>query len=55
MNHFIGLVILSICISAVFALITKEKREEQIRYFFTLLGYLVLGSFVAAWIMWLVP
>ena len=55
MNHYVALVILSLCIALVFALITKETKEGQVRYFLKLMGYMALGSFVASWIMYAVP
>lgn len=55
MNHFLLLVLLSLCISAVFAVISREGRDEQFRYFLTLLGYMVLGSLAAAWLMYFLP
>ena len=55
MNHYFAISILSVCIATVFTLITKETQEERIRYFLKLLGYMVVGSFVAAWIMYSVP
>jgi hypothetical protein len=54
-NHYIAIAILSVCIATVFTLITEETQEERIRYFLKLLGYMVVGSFVAAWIMYSVP
>lgn len=55
MNHYIAISILSLCIATVFTLITKETKEERIRYFLKLMAYMVVGSFVAAWIMYSVP
>ncbi len=55
MNHFVSLIILALLVAVVFTLVTKEGRREQIRYFAMLLIYLVLGSFVVAWIMYLIP
>jgi len=54
-NHYFAISILSVCIATVFTLITKDTQEERIRYFLKLLGYMVVGSFVAAWIMYSVP
>jgi len=54
-NHYIAISILSVCITTVFTLITKETKEERIHYFLKLLGYMVVGSFVVAWIMYSVP
>jgi len=51
-NHFIAISIISLCIATVFTLITKETKQERIRYFLKLMGYMVLGSFVAAWLMY---
>ncbi len=55
MNHFVMLVILSLAVATVFALISKETRQEQLRYFLTLLLYMVVGSFVGAWVMSAIP
>lgn len=55
MNHFLGLVVLALTVCAVFALISKESREERLRYFLSLLGYMILGSLIAAWIMYPFP
>jgi len=52
MNHFVGLLILAICIATVFALIARESKEESLRYFVKLTAYMVLGSFIAAWTMY---
>jgi len=54
-NHYIAISIMSVCIATVFTLITKETQEERIRYFLKLLGYMVVGSVAAAWIMYSVP
>ncbi|MDA2928109.1 hypothetical protein MYX78_12940 [Acidobacteria bacterium AH-259-G07] len=55
MNHYIAILILSVCVATVFTLITKETNEERIRYFLKLMAYMVLGSFIAAWIMYSIP
>ncbi len=52
MNHYLAISIISLCIATVFTLITKETKQERIRYFLELMGYMVLGSFVAAWLMY---
>jgi len=51
-NHYIAISIISLCIATVFTLITKETKQDRIRYFLKLMGYMVLGSFVAAWLMY---
>ena len=55
MNHYIAVSILSLCIASVFTLIVKESAEERIRYFLKLMGYMVVGSFVASWVMYAIP
>ena len=55
MNHYIAISIMSVCIATVFTLITKETQEERLRYVLKLLGYMVVGSFAAAWIMYSIP
>ncbi len=55
MNHYLSLLIVSLCIAAVFAMVTKEDTNERFHYFLMLLTYMVLGSLVAAWIMSWVP
>lgn len=55
MNHYISVLIMSVCISSVFALITKETPRERIRYFFKLMGYMSLGSLLGAWLMYSMP
>jgi uncharacterized membrane protein len=54
-NHFYSLLILAISVAIVFALITKEGAQQQLRYFFVLLGYLVLGALVTSWVMYAIP
>ena len=55
MNHFLGLVLLSICISLVFSTISRDTQRERLRYFLTMMGYMVLGSLLASWLMAYVP
>ena len=55
MNHFLALLFVSLCVSTVFTLITKERPDERIRYFLTLMGYMVLGSLAGAWVMSFLP
>ena len=54
MNHYLGLIILSVCIASVFTLITKDTSEERIRYFLSLLAYMILGSLAAGWVMFFI-
>jgi uncharacterized membrane protein len=55
MNHFVLLVIISLAIAVVFTLITKEDKKEQFKYFLKIILYMVVGSFVAGWVMSAIP
>ncbi|MEJ2080428.1 MAG: hypothetical protein P8Z74_20940 [Acidobacteriota bacterium] len=55
MNHFVSLVILSIVLATVFSLLNRAERRERLRYFFMLLGYMVVGSLIVSWIMYFLP
>ena len=55
MNHFVSLVILSIVIATVFSLLNRTERKERLHYGLRLLGYMVVGSLVVAWIMYFLP
>ncbi len=55
MNHFLGLVLLALCISLVFAAISKDTQKERVRYFLVLMGYMVIGSLLASWLMSAIP
>ena len=55
LSHFQALVIFASIVSVVFALITKERPREQLRY-----GLFVFGSFLAValavgWLMYPLP
>jgi len=55
MNHFSGLIILSLGVATLFSLIAKENRKQQLHYFLKLLATMVLGSLGGAWIMSAIP
>jgi len=55
MNHFAALAIFSVCVSLVFALLNRDSRREQLRYFLRLIGYFVVCSFIISWIWTLIP
>ena len=55
MNHFLGLIILAFCIAGAFALVNKDEKKERIKYFLTLLAYMIVGSLAFSWLMYLVP
>lgn len=51
MNHFVGLMLLSLCVASVFTFVNPEAGDEPVRYFFKLLAYMIVGSLVFAWLM----
>ena len=55
MNHFIGLLILSVCVASVFTLLNRDGSVERMRYFWKLMGYMVGGSLLGAWFMSFIP
>jgi hypothetical protein len=55
MNHFLGLLILSVCVATAFTLLNQEDSRERTRYFLKLMCYMVVGSLVGAWAMSLIP
>lgn len=55
MNHFIALVILSVCVSIVFSLLNRDTKKAQLRYFLELIGYFIVCSFIVSWIWTLIP
>ncbi len=55
MNHFSGLIVLSLGVATLFSLLAKENRKQQLHYFFKLLAIMVLGSLVGAWVMLAIP
>jgi len=54
-NHYISLLIVSLAVSTVFSLISKEAENRRIRYFTVMLAYMVAGSLMAAWLMYFIP
>lgn len=55
MNHSWGMIILAVSVATVFAMIMKEDTEQRIRYFLSLVAYMIVGSLIAAWIMYPIP
>ncbi len=49
------LVVLSLVVALVFTLISKETKEERVRYFLTMLLYMIVGSFLGGWLMSAIP
>jgi len=54
-NHFVLMLIFSICTSLVLTFIAKKGRKERTRYFFTLLCAFVVISILASWLMFPFP
>lgn len=55
MNHFFMMVIVSLCVSLVFALLSKQTIREQLHYFATRFAAMVLFSLAFAWFMSVLP
>jgi len=55
MNHYIGILVMSVCVATVFTLIARNTLKSRILYFLKLMGYMAIGSLVAAWIMYIIP
>lgn len=55
MNHFVGLLIISTCIATAFAFLNRSDRKERLKYFFTLMTYMVFGSLAFSWVMYFIP
>jgi len=49
------MVLLSLVIATVFALLNPRPEIRPVRYFFVLLGYMVVGSLLFAWLMYFLP
>jgi uncharacterized membrane protein len=54
-NHFLGLIILSLCIATVFVIVNRERKQDRVRYFLRLLAYMIVGSLLFAWVMYFIP
>jgi hypothetical protein len=54
-NHYLGLLILSLAITSIFTFISAEAENRRLRYFLTMFGYLAAGSLLAAWLMRFIP
>ncbi len=55
MNHYISLVILAFGVTSVFTAISREAEKNRLKYFLTMIGYMVVGSLLAAWLMYFIP
>lgn len=55
MNHYVSLLIFSLMVTSVFTAISKEAEDRRARYFVTMLGYMVVGSVIAGWLMYFIP
>lgn len=55
MNHFSGILIFALCVATVFALVNREGFRDRVNYFLTLIAYMVAGSLLFSWVMYLLP
>lgn len=51
MSHYLMLLVLAIGVAVVFALVTKDSRQERLHFLLTMLAYMVVGSLLGGWIM----
>jgi len=54
-NHFVLMIIFSICTSLVLAFISKDGRKERLKYFLALFLAFVALSVIAGWLMYPFP
>ena len=54
-NHFILMLIFSICTSIVLSFIAKNKSKERIKYFLSLFCAFIVLSIIASWLMYPFP
>jgi hypothetical protein len=55
LNHYFSLVVLAAAVTAVFVVISREAENRRLRYALNMLGYMIVGSLLAGWLMTLVP
>lgn len=55
MNHFLGLILLSVAVAVVFTLLNYQDTRNRLIYFFKLIAAMVFGSLVFAWLMYYIP
>lgn len=55
MNHYISLLVFSLTVTCIFTAVSKEAEDRRMRYFLTMLGYMVIGSLLAGWLMYFIP
>ncbi len=55
MNHYVSLVIFSLTVASLFTAISKEAEDRRTRYFLTMLGWMIVGSLLAGWLMYFIP
>ncbi|MBN2241299.1 MAG: hypothetical protein JW793_01315 [Acidobacteria bacterium] len=54
-NHFVLMLVFSVCTSLVLSFIAKKSVKERTRYFLSLLGAFVVLSVLASWLMFPFP
>jgi hypothetical protein len=55
MNHYVSLVVFSVIVASLFTTISKEAENRRTRYFLIMLGWMAVGSLLAAWLMYFIP
>jgi heme A synthase len=52
-SHILSMVLYSALVALVLALIRRNEKREQIKYFITLFLIMVAGAFLLGWFMYL--
>jgi hypothetical protein len=52
-SHLLSMIIYSLLVSLVLALIRRNTRKEQLRYFISLFLIMVVGALIFGWFMFL--
>ncbi len=55
MNHYVSLLVFSLTVASLFTAISKEAENRRTRYFLKMLGYMIVGSLLAGWLMYFIP
>ena len=55
LSHFELMIIFALCISAIIAIITKEGKKEQMKYFLIFFSSLIGIAMVISWMMYPFP
>lgn len=55
MTHFLSLVLFAALVSTVFGVVSKDAREDQVRYGLGVFAKFVLAALVIGWLLYFLP